>query len=465
MCGIESVFEGVGRTGFCSIRCACNRGERIGCERGHKHLNSWLRLELDALHPDDATLHLEDRPHETCASGNLHVFKDFLYLAGAAGVVDSDPVARQPRAEDRGLLDVCPRWVSRGKLDPQEQAEGWRLDNAGDGEAEFRCNFRTVCSRGTCRLGGEAQLAMGAFGAKTLSQLEFLTGASVDGKSSQGCGGGEIERGAKGRGGMAKQPALESRRQFCEAHDVESEAIGCGASAAAHGTTAQDDLRGEPFDLGLPRGFFIARELGHLCEMLAEPRIPGLKERQQLVADAIARKGEMAIGGVFAPGLVQRAEIDFDFGTRRPKKRSQDAALWKFEDGMDAGEPVGPCAAKELGQDGFGLVVEGVGGGHCVKRNVGQEFSEPCAAKAACGLFDGLGGLAGGWVRFCFGGGVDAGIVERQIEAGGQDAHKFQIRVGFSSTQAMVEMGDVKDKAQFPPRLTILLRERSQQGD
>ena len=119
--------------------------------------------------------------------------------------------------------------------------------------------------------------------------------------------------------------------------------------------------------------------------MLAQPRVPGFEKRKQLVTDAIAGKSEMAIGRVFAPGLVQRAEIDFDVTARRGKEGAQDAAFRKFEDGMDAGETLGPRAAEELGENGFSLVVEGVRGGNgidqpCVGRSFGQDLSEPLIA-------------------------------------------------------------------------------------
>ena len=55
--------------------------------------------------------------------------------------------------------------------------------------------------------------------------------------------------------------------------------------------------------------------------------------------------------------------------------------------------------------------------------------------------------------------------MERQIETGGQGAHKFQIRVRFCTAQTVVEMGDLEDEAQFPARFAILLSKRAQQGD
>ena len=46
----------------------------------------------------------------------------------------------------------------------------------------------------------------------------------------------------------------------------------------------------------LPPGFFVARQFGHLGQVLAQSRVPGLEQRQQFVADAVAGVGEVAVG-------------------------------------------------------------------------------------------------------------------------------------------------------------------------
>ena len=90
---------------------------------------------------------------------------------------------------------------------------------------------------------------------------------------------------------------------------------------------------------------------------------------------------------------------------------------------MNAGEAFSPCAAKELGKDGFGLVVEGVCGGDGVERGFAEELAEPGVAEAPGSAFDGVGGRVSrvGWsgrLRSLarFGGGVDAGFVERDAK-------------------------------------------------
>ena len=164
---------------------------------------------------------------------------------------------------------------------------------------------------------------MGALGAKALSQFEFLPGAPLECEGSQGFGGGEIERGAKRRGGMAKQPALESRRQFCEAHDVESQAIGCGPSAAAHGTAGQNELRRERVDLGLPPGFFVARQLGHVCEVLAQARVPGLQSGSSSWRMRLRVKVRWRLEESSRQLWFRCAEIGFDFGAGGRKERAK----------------------------------------------------------------------------------------------------------------------------------------------
>ena len=58
---------------------------------------------------------------------------------------------------------------------------------------------------------------------------------------------------------------------------------------------------------------------------------------------------------------------------------------------MNAGEAFGPCAAEEFGEDGLGLVIEGVSGDEGVKGDVAEKLAEPGVAKAAGGAFEGVG--------------------------------------------------------------------------
>ena len=92
---------------------------------------------------------------------------------------------------------------------------------------------------------------------------------------------------------------------------------------------------------------------------------------------------------------------------------------------------------------------------HRLERFFGQEIAEPGIAQAAGSFFYGFGGFASIWTRLCrgFGCGIDAVGVEGQVERGGEGADEFEIGIGFGSAEAVVEMGDVEDEAQFPALL------------
>jgi len=78
------------------------------------------------------------------------------------------------------------------------------------------------------------------------------------------------------------------------------------------------------------------------------------------VADLVAGKGGVGVGGVVAPGLVGAFEEGFDVGAASVEKGAEDFSFWERDDGMDGAEAFGPGSAEELHEDGFGLVVEGV---------------------------------------------------------------------------------------------------------
>ena len=131
-------------------------------------------------------------------------------------------------------------------------------------------------------------------------------------------------------------------------------------------------------------------------------------------------------------------------------------------DGMDAGEAFSPRAAEELGEDGFGLIVEGVGGGDGVELAGGHELAEPCDS--------GDGGRLLQWFRRvcrrrdwrrlrrrCRPGGCGRG----GCELGGEVGDEGLVGVGFCAAQAVVEMGGVEDEAEFP----AALGEGAQEGD
>jgi hypothetical protein len=110
---------------------------------------------------------------------------------------------------------------------------------------------------------------------------------------------------------VAQQPALQGRSERGQPGHVDRRGPEDrrGAAAAAHRAARQKQLRTQAGQFRLPPGLLVAGQRGHLGQMLAQARIPALQQRQQLVADAVAGEGEVAIRGVLAPALAQRAQI------------------------------------------------------------------------------------------------------------------------------------------------------------
>jgi hypothetical protein len=220
-------------------------------------------------------------------------------------------------------------------------------------------------------------------------------------------------------------------------------------------------LRGQAGQLGLPPGFLVAGQFRHLRQVLAHLRVPGLQQRQQFVADAIAGIGQLLVRRVFSPALAQGLEIGLHLAPRSRQQRAQDAALGKLDHRVDAGKPFGPGAAQKLAQHGFRLIVAGVGGGHGVYFARGHQLPEPAVAYAAGGFLNGLGGLAGGAVGLGLGGNIDPCFVEGQAQIRRQTAGEIQIGVCLCAAQAVVQVDGVQHQAQFP----AALGQGAQQGD
>ena len=226
------------------------------------------------------------------------------------------------------------------------------------------------------------------------------------------------------------------------------------------------NLRPKAGQFGLPPGLLVAGQRGHLRQVLAQLRVPALQQRQQLVADAVAGEGKVAVGGVFAPALTQRAEIGLDLSPRSGEQRAQDAALGKFDHRMNAAQALGPSPAQEFGQNCFRLVVAGMRGGHGLHLARSHELPEPAVTQAARGLLDRLPYLlpylAGFGVLFGRCPGIDMRLVEGQSKLGSQRSRKDQVAVGLLAAQAVVQMGGVQHQAQLsaPLRQSAYKRHR-----
>lgn len=88
-------------------------------------------------------------------------------------------------------------------------------------------------------------------------------------------------------------------------------------------------------------------------------------------------------------------------------------------------------------------------------RGLGEEFPEPCVAQASRGFFDSLPCFGG------FGGRIDVGRVDRDVETGAEVAAELLVSVGFGAAQAVVQVGGMDYEAQLSGPLV----EREQQRD
>jgi len=237
---------------------------------------------------------------------------------------------------------------------------------------------------------------------------------------------------------------------------VDREAVGGGSASSANWASGQNELRRKTRQFRLPPGFFVAGQFGHVRKMFGQTRIPGFQNREQFVTNAIAREGEMAVGGVLAPRLSESAEIGFNVGSGGGEKRTENPALGKFEDRMDARETLCPCTSEEFRKDGLSLVVESVCGCDGIDFPTGQKLTEPGVAQAACGFFNGFG------VGLGFGCGVDAGLMKRNIKVDGEGFREREIGIGFFAAQAVMEMSGVQNNAEFPAPLMMTVSESTQ---
>jgi len=397
------------------VRCS-KQGRKRSCE----DCNPLLRLDFRPLHPDDPAIQLQYRPNGAAGPSYPQPLEHFFHFSRPAGIAQLDTVAGAPVAQGRGSGGEWSIAVCRA-LDAKGDSKGRRLDFARDGDAVFGDSLLGACG---C-FKAQAQLARGALGAQALCQFPFLAGTSVKGKTSQCLGCGEIELCTELAGGMAQQAALHGRSKGRQPGYIKGQPGIGGSATSADRPSRQNQLRGETGEFCLPPGFFVARQLSHLSEVVAEARIPGFEQRQQLMADAVAGEGGVAVGGVLAPALGERVQKCLNVGPAGFQHWPEDAAFREFNNRMNSGETFGPGAAQEFGADGFGLVVEGVGGGDCIERNFPEKLAEPGIAEAPGGFFDGFAGLDG------FGRNVDLRVVEGQFELGSKGADKLEVGVGF----------------------------------
>ena len=76
-----------------------------------------------------------------------------------------------------------------------------------------------------------------------------------------------------------------------------------------------------------PEGLVVASYVGGTGEGIVEGGVEGAEERHDLMAETVAGEGEVAVGGVFAPGLVAFGEEAFDGGAAGVEEGTEDEGL------------------------------------------------------------------------------------------------------------------------------------------
>ena len=162
------------------------------------------------------------------------------------------------------------------------------------------------------------------------------------------------------------------------------------------------------------------------------------QHRNELFANARAQAFRVAIGGVFAPGLMERFQIVAQILALDFEQRPDHGA----DRGIDTRQSAWTCSADQMCENCFGLVLRGVSYGDASRLSSGADALEEGVAKASRCVFE----IPTLERSTC--GDVLAGGYEFQIKLAGQVFDELRIRCGVFATQLVIEMDDEKRDAQ-----------------
>jgi hypothetical protein len=114
---------------------------------------------------------------------------------------------------------------------------------------------------------------------------------------------------------------------------------------------------------------------------------------------------------------------------------------------VDRAKAFGPGSAEELHEDGFGLVVEGVGGENAVGVAGGEEGGEEIVAEVAGGFLDSFGISVGPGLRDAAGD-VCVMEVEENVELDAEVFDEALVGVGFCSAKTVVDVDGAEAHAE-----------------
>lgn len=215
----------------------------------------------------------------------------------------------------------------------------------------------------------------------------------------------------------------------------------------------------QPGEFGRPMLFFGAGDFGQINERRAHGGIEvTLDDGKKGVTDAVAQVARVAISGIFAPRLLEGAEISFDLVPAGAEKWPDNACREVsrgIAKGRNGGETAGPGAAQDAKKDGLGLVVESMGGGDLVAGAGFEKLLEKCVAHIAGRRLEAellLAAVARN---------VAAMEVQRKIEVLCQIGNKLLVGVGVGAPDAVMDV----DHTEHHTELAAQPKQRTQQGN
>jgi hypothetical protein len=125
---------------------------------------------------------------------------------------------------------------------------------------------------------------------------------------------------------MAQQPSLQRRARTCQPRHVQraSEDRPEARPATPHRPARHAESAGASRAISASHQASSSRaRQGHLCQVVAELRVPALQQRQQLMPDAVPRETQMPVRRVLPPALADFLQISLHLGAARPQQRTQ----------------------------------------------------------------------------------------------------------------------------------------------
>ena len=164
-------------------------------------------------------------------------------------------------------------------------------------------------------------------------------------------------------------------------------------------------------------------------ECVSVRRIQFREEGQELVSDAVATNGRVAVAAIFAPGGADGTHIRFDFlaGHAQQRTKQRDVGSGNDRLSLHAAQSPPPAGTHEVQQEGFAPVIGLMRDGYASKTFGAAKVGEPAVTQFPGGHFQ-ADALLGG-----IGGRVEVLGIKSDAVPPGPVGHKIGIGVGIGS--------------------------------